>query len=715
MFKQQKIIPYHALGVRTRTLLTLLLVFGHFGAKAQEYEDTGSAHLTTLPSITVTGESESEAPQSLFRMSLQPREIPQSVSVIDEERIEQQGLIDLDDVMAQATGVTVQTYEDLTTSYYVRGFRVDSFETDGVPAGFGSQASSPQDLAIYERVEILRGANGLLHGSGNPAATVNLVRKMPMVDRHIGIKLIGGSWDRYRGEFDAGGPINDAGTLRGRVVAAYEDRDFFNDFADRKTGLLYGVLEADLSDRTKLTFGAQYQDIKSTTDMAGVPMAADGADLGLSRSTYLNADWSRFDWTTHRAFGALEHELGRGWQAKLSLEYEKTESILKYAGVYGTGINAKTGVGAILYPGAHRFKTEYTSADLNLNGPFSLFGREHQALVGVSYGRRGHRMKTGAFDTNIMQPVNVYTWDPRSIPEPGVVGYSLGSDDTTTEKGLYAMGRFSLSDPLTFVLGSRLSQWEQTTLNDNYKPDSQLVPYAGLIWDVNSNWSTYVSYAGVFQPQTQLTYDGGILDPMKGHSYEVGVKGAFANEQFHVSAALFRIDQKDRAQADPDHPGIGQATYYINGGKVRSQGFELETNGNLTPNWNIYAGYTYTDTEYIRDQDNQGRAFSSVTPKHVLKFWTNYTLPWQERRWSVGAGLHMQSSYTKASNQVTLRQGGYTTVNMRAGYRINPQWDVAFNVNNLFDKRYYQSFFGTAWSNRYGAPRNVMATLRGSF
>lgn len=669
----------------------------------------------TLPVITVKGVDESEAPRSVFKIPLQPREIPQSASVIDELRIEQQGLVDLDDVMKQATGVIVQPYTNLTTNYSVRGFQVDSFEIDGVPAGFGSQASSPQDMAIYERVEILRGANGLLHGSGNPAATVNLVRKMPTAERRIGINLIGGSWDRYRGEFDVGGPINDAGTLRGRLVAAYEDRDFFTDIADRKTGLLYGVFQADLSDSTKLTFGAQYQDIKSTTDMAGVPMAADGADLGLSRSTYLNTDWSRFDWTTHRAFGSLEHEMAGGWRTKFSVEYENTDSTLKYAGVYGTGINASTGTGAILSPGAYRFKTEYRSADLSLNGPFSLFGREHQALVGVSYGRRDHQMKTGAFDTNIMQPVNVYTWDPHSIPEPGIASYNLSTDNTTTEKGLYVMGRFSLADPLTLVLGSRLSWWEQTSLSNTYKPDSQLVPYAGLIWDFNSHWSAYVSYAGVFQPQTQLTYDGGILDPIKGNSYEAGIKGAFANNRFHVSAAVFRIDQKNRAQEDQDHPGVGQATYYVNGGEVRSQGFELEADGNLTPNWNLYAGYTYTDTEYVRDRDNQGKAFSSITPRHVLKVWTNYTLPWQERRWSVGAGLQMQSEYTKASNLITLRQGGYTTMNMRVGYRVNPKWNVALNVNNLFDKRYYQSFFGTAWSNRYGEPRNVMLSLRGSF
>jgi outer membrane receptor for ferric coprogen and ferric-rhodotorulic acid len=129
------------------------------------------------------------------------------VSVIDHERIEQQNLFSLDEVMQQATGVTVQPFQLLTTAYYVRGFKINSFELDGVPAMLGETAGSPQDMAVYERVEILRGSNGLLHGSGNPAATVNLVRKRPQKAFAASTTLSGGTWDRYRGEVDVGGPL----------------------------------------------------------------------------------------------------------------------------------------------------------------------------------------------------------------------------------------------------------------------------------------------------------------------------------------------------------------------------------------------------------------------------------------------------------------------------------------------------------------------------
>lgn len=171
---------------------------------------------------------------TLGKIALKPREVAQSVSVIDREQIEKQNLQTLDDVMQRATGVTSAPYVKLTTAYYVRGFQIDSFEIDGVPALLGNMASSPQDMAVYERVEILRGSNGLLHGMGNPAATVNMVRKHAPKEDMAKLSLTAGSWNRYRGEADVGGLLNEAGSVRGRFVMAWEDKDFFYDVSDQK-------------------------------------------------------------------------------------------------------------------------------------------------------------------------------------------------------------------------------------------------------------------------------------------------------------------------------------------------------------------------------------------------------------------------------------------------------------------------------------------------
>ncbi|EPY8466200.1 Fe(3+)-pyochelin receptor FptA [Pseudomonas aeruginosa] len=701
----------------TPLCLGLLLALSPLAAAVADARKDGE---TELPDMVISGESTSATQPpgvtTLGKVPLKPRELPQSASVIDHERLEQQNLFSLDEAMQQATGVTVQPFQLLTTAYYVRGFKVDSFELDGVPALLGNTASSPQDMAIYERVEILRGSNGLLHGTGNPAATVNLVRKRPQREFAASATLSAGRWDRYRAEVDVGGPLSASGNVRGRAVAAYEDRDYFYDVADQGTRLLYGVTEFDLSPDTLLTVGAQYQHIDSITNMAGVPMAKDGSNLGLSRDTYLNVDWDRFKWDTYRAFGSLEQQLGGGWKGKVSAEYQEADSRLRYAGSFGA-IDPQTGDGGQLTGAAYKFKSIQRSLDANLNGPVRLFGLTHELLGGVTYAQGETRQDTARFLNLPNTPVNVYRWDPHGVPRPQIGQYTSPGTTTTTQKGLYALGRIKLAEPLTLVVGGRESWWDQDTPATRFKPGRQFTPYGGLIWDFARDWSWYVSYAEVYQPQAdRQTWNSEPLSPVEGKTYETGIKGELADGRLNLSLAAFRIDLENNPQEDPDHPGPPNNPFYISGGKVRSQGFELEGTGYLTPYWSLSAGYTYTSTEYLKDsQNDSGTRYSTFTPRHLLRLWSNYDLPWQDRRWSVGGGLQAQSDYSVDYRGVSMRQGGYALVNMRLGYKIDEHWTAAVNVNNLFDRTYYQSLFNPNWNNRYGEPRSFNVSLRGAF
>ncbi|HCK0599313.1 TPA: Fe(3+)-pyochelin receptor FptA [Pseudomonas aeruginosa] len=701
----------------TPLCLGLLLALSPLAAAVADARKDGE---TELPDMVISGESTSATQPpgvtTLGKVPLKPRELPQSASVIDHERLEQQNLFSLDEAMQQAIGVTVQPFQLLTTAYYVRGFKVDSFELDGVPALLGNTASSPQDMAIYERVEILRGSNGLLHGTGNPAATVNLVRKRPQREFAASTTLSAGRWDRYRAEVDVGGPLSASGNVRGRAVAAYEDRDYFYDVADQGTRLLYGVTEFDLSPDTLLTVGAQYQHIDSITNMAGVPMAKDGSNLGLSRDTYLDVDWDRFKWDTYRAFGSLEQQLGGGWKGKVSAEYQEADSRLRYAGSFGA-IDPQTGDGGQLMGAAYKFKSIQRSLDANLNGPVRLFGLTHELLGGVTYAQGETRQDTARFLNLPNTPVNVYRWDPHGVPRPQIGQYTSPGTTTTTQKGLYALGRIKLAEPLTLVVGGRESWWDQDTPATRFKPGRQFTPYGGLIWDFARDWSWYVSYAEVYQPQAdRQTWNSEPLSPVEGKTYETGIKGELADGRLNLSLAAFRIDLENNPQEDPDHPGPPNNPFYISGGKVRSQGFELEGTGYLTPYWSLSAGYTYTSTEYLKDsQNDSGTRYSTFTPRHLLRLWSNYDLPWQDRRWSVGGGLQAQSDYSVDYRGVSMRQGGYALVNMRLGYKIDEHWTAAVNVNNLFDRTYYQSLSNPNWNNRYGEPRSFNVSLRGAF
>jgi len=117
----------------------------------------------------------------------------------------------------------------------------------------------------------------------------------------------------------------------------------------------------------------------------------------------------------------------------------------------------------------------------------------------------------------------------------------------------------------------------------------------------------------------------------------------------------------------------------------------------------------------VRDAALAGQPLARFAPRHILRLWANYTLPIDERRWTLGAGLQAQSDYSAVSGSVSQRQGGYGLVNLRLGYRLGRSTTVALHINNLLDRTYYQSLSGLSWNNRYGEPRSAMLTLRTRF
>jgi len=668
--------------------------------------------VATLPEVVVKAGKPS-AP-SLLKTSQSLKETPQSVTVIDRERMAQQNLQTLEEVLQQAPGITVQPYQQLTTGYYSRGFKIDSFQQDGVPVLMGQTAAPPEDMAMYERVEILRGANGLLQGTGNPAATVNLVPKRAPHQFGAQGALSAARWDRYRGEADVGGPLNESGSLRARLVASHEDRGYFYDVAEQQSTGLYGIAELDLGPDTTLLAGLQHQRIRSVTNMAGVPLYEDGSDIGLSRSTYLDVDWDRFDWDTTRVFGGLEHAFGNGWKAKVNVNHMNGAADMKYAGANGA-VDPLTGTGPRLTGGAYRFENRQTSVDGYASGPFTLFGRRHEALVGANYQKTSTEQFSASFLTPVDTAVDVWNWDPHSVPEPAIGDFASRGPTRTTQSGLYAMGRFSVADPVKLIVGGRLSQWKQDTASAESRISNEFTPYGGVVVDITPQWAAYASYARIFQPQTQRSWDDSLIDPIQGSNAEVGVKAELMDGRLNASLALFDIRQRNRAQEDPAHPCAGPVCYYIASGEVRSRGFEAELNGRVARGLDLSLGYTYNTSKYLKDAQSEGQPFARFTPRHIFRAWANYTFPWDGGRLSAGLGVQAQSAYTVQSGGLTLRQGGYALAHVRVGYRFNKHLSAALNVNNLFDRRYYQSLSGTSWNNRYGEPRSVALTLRAEY
>ncbi|RZI98979.1 MAG: hypothetical protein EOO54_28030, partial [Haliea sp.] len=253
----------------------------------------------TSPAVRIGGKT----PQAL-------RQIPQSVSVITQQRLQDQELHTLDRALAQSTGITVNSSLNRSSSLFARGFLVNTVQVDGVTMALptNNYGFDAPDLAIYDHVEVLRGSAGLLNGAGTPGAVIGLQRKRPTAARQFQATASVGSWNNGRIVLDGSGPLSADGSLRARAVLVHEDRDFFYDLASHRKTLLYGVLEYDLGARTRLTAGATYQTLDGVPlNGSGLPRYSDGSDLKLPRKTFLGAAWNREQGSLHEVFAEVEH------------------------------------------------------------------------------------------------------------------------------------------------------------------------------------------------------------------------------------------------------------------------------------------------------------------------------------------------------------------------------------------------------------------------
>ncbi|MBA1179398.1 TonB-dependent siderophore receptor [Pseudomonas psychrotolerans] len=655
-------------------------------------------------------------------LPLSIRETPQSVSVITRQRMEDQGMTDLNDVVRYAPGVTLNKFGGDRQEFLSRGFRIDNIMYDGLPTTAGTftlDTLSSADLSIYDRVEVVRGATGLMTGAGDPSATLNLVRKRPTAFPQVSVTTSAGSWDRYRTEVDASNKLNEAGTLRGRAVAAYEDGNSFQDVRERKRQTFYGVLEADLSDTTTWTIGASKQREDKTSDWGSLPSGPNGEDLHLSRSTFLSGDWAYWDQDTYTLFSDITHTFDNGWKAKLAAQksWAESDTFSNYVTAFPYTSVSDLGTAS----GAYVTDVDQTNVDLSLSGPITLLGREHQLMTGLSR-REDKFYQRGGYSG--VTPVDIYNFQPSNIVKPDKGSLSpYASKNTTTEEAVYAAARFNPLDPLHVIIGGRISWFDYSgyIAGSNYRTDTdykatrEVTPYAGIVYDLNDIYSVYASYTGIFKPQSEQGSGGSVLAPTKGKSYEVGVKGAYLDGALNASVALFETIQEGRAYQLTPQPQECQEqsrTCYDTAGEVRSRGIDAEISGQLAPNWQASAAYTLVLSEFTKDVTYEDRRFAPEQPKHLFKAATSYQLTGNLSKWRIGADLLAQSETFKRVGNGEAKQDSYSVVGLMAGYRFNDHWDGRVNFNNVFDERYWQGLSNGTGMGTYGDPRNVMLSLK---
>lgn len=671
--------------------------------------DPVESETAVLDSMTVLGEQlvdeqdsyQSRPSSAATRLDLTPRETPQSISTLTRAQLDDFQLNSVNAALKNATGVQVEEVETDRTYYMARGFDITNFQYDGigVPFVYGN-VQGDLDTALFERVEVVRGANGLMSGTGNPSATINFVRKRPTADPRASIDLSAGSWDMRRIDTDVSGALTERGNLRGRLVYANETRNSYLDRYGREKNLFHGVVEADLGENTLFTLGHSLNKSNANSPLWGaLPLSFDdGSPTRYDRSTSTSSDWAYWDVEDNRTFAELSHHLASGWQAKAVLTRVKRKGDGSLFYMSGTP-DRDSGLGLLSYPSEYRDETTQLIGDLYASGPFMLGGREHELVAGGSWSKSTledlswYDSSTGT----ALPPLQDWNGD---YPQPRNDNGSRGSDFTDRMKSVYSAARFRLGERLSLIAGARVvdldSEGFSYGASKSTSYDDEVVPYAGLVFDLDERFSLYASYTEIFDPQTRTDAYGDRLEPVEGVNYEAGIKGELLQQKLNVSLAVFRTEQDNVAEM----AGMSGATAYYRGVEgITSQGYEVELSGEVLEGLQATAGYNFVDIT-----DAEDRHAITYAPKHLLRASASYRLP-QMPRLKVGANLRWQD---ETHNDVA-QQDAYAVVGLMASYAIDEHWSVSANLDNLTDEKYLTSLY---WDQAYyAAPRNASMTV----
>lgn len=734
------------LNLKTLTVCVSLAL--PFMAQAQTESTEGSntaAGTTSMPQVQVQAQKLSDnvgsytigRTRTATPLDISQRDTPQSVSVITQQRIEDQGLLTITDVANNVTGMSVNQYETHRGSFTARGFEVTNLQIDNIPTTWDAAWSAGEvlsSLALYDRVEVVRGATGLMTGAGTPSAAINLVRKRAFSKKlHGTIDATVGRRDKRRISADVSTPLNESGSVRGRVVGEYAEGDSWVQYLENKDRTFYATVEADITRNDTLSAGFSRQKMSPRGSMwGGLPYRyTDGSVIDLDRSKTTATPWAGYENQYDNFFADWEHRFANGWNLRLTYTDATRDGDSHL--LYLSGVPDRvTGAGLGAFAGSYVIQTKQKDFGVHASGPFEAFGREHQAAIGYLHAKTdfyaNNRLADFPTEAGGFAPpvADFNNWNPASYPTPVWGPQARYQNSETTQQGLYGMARFSVTDKLKAIIGARVTKYEKEgggAWEASYaiKYSNEVTPYAGLVFDINDTYSAYASYTSIFQPQNLRDLNNNLLDPIESKASEAGIKGEFFDRRVNASLAVFHLKQDNLGLSaglidrDGDAGPLLPEAYYRPADGATSKGIEADVSGEIIPGLNASIGYAI-----YRAKDASGVDFNSIYPRKTLRAFASYRLPGDWNKLTVGGGVNWEGRTYTVDGTVApgldgrMEQDSFAIVNLMARYEFNKQLSAQLNVNNATDKKTFAMF--AAYNQiTYGAPRNTSLTLRYRF
>lgn len=696
------------------------------GAVDTSAADTKDARVTTLPMVNVNDQADERADgrvtgyratrsATFTRTDTPLKEVPVSVTVVPAQLMKDQAMHSLADVIRYVPGATTHQGEGNRDQFILRGV---STTADLYVDGIRDDAQVFRDLYNLERVEVLKGAGGMIFGRGGAGGVVNRVAKKPVFS-HVGEATVtAGNWNQRRGAIDIGNKLGDSAAWR--VNTMYENADSFRDGYNLERYAVNPSLTLMPSAQTALTLGYEHLRDNRTADR-GFP-AQHGRPFDADPGTYFgNAGQSHARSVVDAIYAVLDHDFGG---VHLKNGFRATHYDKYYQNVYPDNGNSSsvTTAGTLklaAYGNANRRTNLFNQTDLTTT--FNTGGLEHTLLAGLELGHQDstNKRNTGFFGTLANQTLATV-----SVNAPFAVATAFRPNGTDADNNVqadiaavYLQDQVALGKEWKVLAGLRYDRFKATfddrrttTIpTDLARTDNGVSPRLGLIWSPSATSTYYASYSFAFLPsgeQLSLAPNTADLAPEKAKNYEIGGRWDLA-PQLSASAAIFRLDRDDVRSADPLHPG-----FFIKTGQQRTEGVEIGLQGEITRDWQIYGGYAFLDGRITKTTSGAvaGRKLQLV-PEQMLSLWNRFSFG---PNWGAGLGLVYQSAaFTTLDNVVELP--AFTRADGALYYAFDGgKTRLALNVENLFDKKY----FPTADGNNNispGAPRNARLALVWSF
>jgi iron complex outermembrane receptor protein len=664
----------------------------------------GALNLGATTITSMRDESMSYQPpetSSVMRSSASLQEIPQTVNVIPAQVIRDQAPRNLDDALANVSGITQgNTLGSTQDSVMTRGFgdnRNGSIMRDGMPIVQGRGMN-----ATVDRVEVLKGPASLLYGIQDPGGVVNLVSKKPELTQYNALTLRGSTYGDGKngsgGTFDSTGPLGDSG-LAYRMVLDHEDEDYWRNFGTHRETLIAPSL-AWFGESTKLLFAYEHREFLTPFDRGTLIDPRTNHPLDISRKERLDEPFNNMEGRSDLYHFEADHELNDDWKAHFG--YSWNRETYDASQVRVTAIDTQKGTLTRSMDGTQNAISTDRFTTASLEGKVNVLGMQHDLVFGVDDEYR----KIYREDLIRQKSLTTFSYlNPvygREVAGTTVSAPDSAQTDELRSDSVFMQDSIHLNDQWILVAGGRFQEYDQyagkgVPFKANTDSNGQkFVPRAGLVYRYTDALSFYGSYTESFKPNSTIaplsgssTVLDGSIAPEEAKSWELGARLDMPG-RVTGNIALFDIKKRNVLVANSEGP----TTIYSAAGEVRSRGLEMDLTGQLTDHWSMIGSYAYTDAEVTEDPDYKGKRLQNVAKNSgSLSAVYDFGSVIGGDQLRVGAGARYVGE--RAGNAVNdFDLPSYTVADAFATYDTKVEGQkVKFqlNVKNLFDRTYYTS------------------------